>query len=37
MGQIRNTKFYTEKLKGTEYLGDLGVDGRVILKLILRK
>jgi hypothetical protein len=24
---------WLEKLKGTEYLGDLSVDGRIILKL----
>jgi hypothetical protein len=29
------TKFYSENFKGRDYLGDLGVDGRIILKWIL--
>jgi hypothetical protein len=29
------SKFYLESLKGKDYLGDLGVDGRITLKLVL--
>jgi hypothetical protein len=36
MEEIENyTKFWLENLKGRDYLGDLSVDGRVILKWIL--
>jgi hypothetical protein len=31
------TKFYYENLKIGENFGDLGVDARIILKLILQK
>jgi hypothetical protein len=31
------TTFYQESLKGGDYLGDLVVDGRIILKYILKK
>jgi hypothetical protein len=30
-------KFYSENLKGRNYFGVLGVDGRILLKWILRK
>jgi hypothetical protein len=30
------TKFYPENLRGIDRLGDLGVDGRIILKCILK-
>jgi hypothetical protein len=31
------TTFWLRKLKGTKHLGDLGVDGRIILKMISEK
>jgi putative hemolysin len=31
------TKFWMESLKGRDHAKDLGVDGRIILKWILRK
>jgi hypothetical protein len=38
VGQTRNTStFYSENLKRRCHLKDLGVDGRIILKLILKK
>jgi hypothetical protein len=30
-------RIYLEDLKGTDYFGDLGVDGRIILISIIRK
>jgi hypothetical protein len=36
MGEMRNvTKFWSENLKGRDYSGDLDVDGKEILELIL--
>jgi len=32
-----HSNFYSENVKGRDHLGDQGVDGKVILKLILRK
>jgi hypothetical protein len=32
-----HTKFWPENLNGREQLGDLGIDGRIILKYISRK
>jgi hypothetical protein len=33
LGDIRiDTQFQSEKLKGRNFLGDIGVDGRIILK-----
>jgi hypothetical protein len=38
MGEVRNyTKFLLEHLKGRVHLEDLGIDGRTLLKWILRK
>jgi hypothetical protein len=37
MGKIKNTyEFYSENLKGRDNLGDMRVDRRIILKLILK-
>jgi hypothetical protein len=30
------TKFQSENLKGTDHLGHMGVDGRIILKWVFR-
>jgi hypothetical protein len=32
MEEIRNTQFSSEYLKGRNNTGDLGIDGRIILK-----
>jgi hypothetical protein len=32
-----HTKFWLEKLKGKDHLEDLGIDGKIILELILGK
>jgi hypothetical protein len=32
-----HTKFWLESLRGRDYLNDIGIDGRIILKLIFRK
>jgi hypothetical protein len=38
MGEMRNTyKILVRKCEGKRHLGDLGVVGRTILKLILKK
>jgi hypothetical protein len=37
MGEIRNTKFLLESLKGTDESKDVGIDWRITLKQILRK
>jgi hypothetical protein len=38
MGQMRNEyKTSVEKLKGRDNLGNLGIDGRITLKCILKK
>jgi hypothetical protein len=37
MGDIRNTKSSLKNLKGRDHLEYLGIDGRIILKLILNK
>jgi hypothetical protein len=34
-GEMRNTKFWLENLKGRHHSDDLGADGRIILKWIL--
>jgi hypothetical protein len=31
------TEVYSENLKGRSHLGDLGVDGMIILKMVLKK
>jgi hypothetical protein len=31
------TKFLLETLKGTDHLGDVGIEGSIILKWILKK
>jgi hypothetical protein len=37
-GETRNAyKILAKNLKGKDYLGDIDVDGRIILKRILRK
>jgi hypothetical protein len=33
----RYTKFWLENLNGSDHLEDLGTDGRMVLKLILKK
>jgi len=33
----RHKKFCSDNLKGRDYLGDFDIDGKIILKLILRK
>jgi hypothetical protein len=35
--EMKITQFSSENLKGRDYLGDLHVDDRIILKWILRK
>jgi hypothetical protein len=36
--KIRNrTKFWSEIVRGINLLEDLGIDGRIILKLVLKK
>jgi hypothetical protein len=37
MGEVETvcTQFWSENLKGIEHLGDLDVDGRIILKWLL--
>jgi hypothetical protein len=37
MGEVRNTKFWLEDLKGRGHLEDIGVDERIILEWILEK
>jgi len=34
---LRNTKFWSENLKGTDHWEDLGVDRKIILEWILGK
>jgi hypothetical protein len=36
MGEL-HTKFLSANLKGADHLGDIGVDGMMILKWILNK
>jgi len=36
-GGRKFAEFQLENVKGTEHLEDLGVDGRIILELILQK
>jgi hypothetical protein len=31
------TKFWSENVKGSDHMGDLGLDGKIILKCILKK
>jgi hypothetical protein len=35
MGEMRNTEFYSENMKGRNYFGDTGINRRIILKQIL--
>jgi hypothetical protein len=37
MGDTKNTKFWMANLKGRDHCEDLGLDGRIILELILKK
>jgi hypothetical protein len=37
MGDVKYTEFYSENLKGRDRLGDLHIDGKIILKWVLRK
>jgi hypothetical protein len=36
MSEMIDTKFQSENLNGLDHLGDLGADGRIILKWILK-
>jgi len=31
------TKFWSKNINGKDHLGDLGVDGRILLKLVVKK
>jgi hypothetical protein len=37
MGDMRNTNFWSQNLKGRDQFEDLGIDGRKTLKCILKK
>jgi hypothetical protein len=37
MGQMRNAYIFSEDLKGRDYLENIGVDKKMILKCILKK
>jgi hypothetical protein len=37
MGEIRNTRFWSENLKGRYYLEDLGIDRKLLSEWITEK
>jgi len=37
MGEVTHTKLWSENLKGTDHLEDLGIDGNLILEWIVEK
>jgi hypothetical protein len=34
MGEMKNTIFWLENMKGRNHLGDLGINGKIMLKSI---